>query len=1722
MKMRRIILILIGVILLINSASAFRLPTVGGDSNTWGDILNSFLNVSLNESGQLRDVSNLYVTNLANFSGTLFINNGTDIQLFNNTNLINSINTTANIQNLINSTGIYSTYNSTYATWAYNQTAPANSYTDSRIGIINTTANIQNLINGTNMNFGNVDFNNGWTSGGVSISGGNLFAQTLYVYNLSSLNINTLNVNGSAIPSFDNQFDLGNLTYRWRNIYSSGNIYTNGTVFINNGTDIRSYISNNAPWNQSGTNVYLNNPANYVGIGTSSPTRPLTITENQAEIQFNDTSVPGNNWHIGVVHLGSSPAGGFNIVETGVAQRFVIQNGTGNVGIGTTSPTEQLSVYNNTGNVIMGVQSGGQSFWGMESVGSANRLDLGPSSALHSLSPYMSLLAGGNVGIGTTNPITPLELSGSSTDRLRFLMNNTNTAGGSTSAVVKFGGNRGAGQWEIGTDFEQTGANSFYFWNGSSIQMYMKDGNVGIGTSTPYTALDVRNSAIATKAISQTTNDFVSGSLGSVVYMRTNNVSGNTGGIVQATISGDTIGTNLSLNPFGGNVGIGTTNPSQKLDVDGILKIEGSGNFNSTSQGLSLWSGNDNYKIGFDNVNGTKGYIRYNIDLADNSHGDVFSFGTPGSQTDTMIIRGDGNVGIGTTNPYRKFEINTTGDNYGIAIGPGIGGTTGQKLLLGYYGTSDYGIIQSINEGSASKNLVLNPLGGNVGIGTTSPQSRLSIRGSNGGGLSMGSGNVVFGDLGFNRETDNGAIFNSTSYAYQFSNYNTSLNFEVYNGAGSSITANALSIANTGDIGIGTPSPSQLLEIKLGSKSVPATSGSGTNGTLRLSESGDGAVLDMGVNGGAYSWIQARNSADFTANYPLAINPNGGNVGIGTTSPAALLDLGLGSGFIANNTQAIFTRGADNNFQLFARNGDVTNAAGVVVSTFGLRYAGAGDAATFNFIREGAATNAEIGINTNGAERMRIDQYGRVGIGTSVVDAGLEVANGNIRVTNYAAPTSGSSLELGYAPASATGAIYSYNRSNGAYLNLTINDILYVTKNNYVGIGTSNPTVPLQIASIGVFSGTAASLALTGSTADRNRIMINNTATSGSGSSGINFGGRGGSWEIANDLEMNGGNSLYFYDNKQQAARLYIQNGTGNVGIGTTGPNTKLEIQGNSSAVSGNFYQTVFIHSTSAGLPGLRLGFDSGTSGGIIAPTENSGGAPLEFWTYNHNTASWIQPMTILDTGNVGIGTTSPQAKLQVGSTGGSEIYLPGTYGTNVEGLWLGSYGTNGGAKIDLNTHTNSTDAASWRILHETDTYGQGNLVFAFAPSQNNRSNFVYSNMMTINGNTGNVGIGTSNPVDNFHVSGNFTPSIVTGSNNGGAISLGPTGSSVAPTGAIETSWGGAADPQIGIGVIRDSLRANILMDYNNNIYLRQGTTNKLTIDGSTGNVGIGTTSPVATLNVIHNTTNIVSETDYGLRIAETASGAPTTLLLGTNDLISSIQSMQAGTSWSNKPLSLQPNGGNVGIGTTSPGAALQINGGAWIGGTNSNQNLLSIGAQGTGYASIEAINASNSNDKRNLVLNAWGGNVGIGTSNPGQKLSVVGAINQTNALNCGLSTDASGTLICTSDERLKNILGNSTYGIAQIMNITPIKFEYKNESYIHVGFSAQNVQSVIPEATPIQGNGYLGLDTNAVTATLVNAMKQQQEIINQLNETVIQQGELLNKICANNPSLCA
>ena len=77
-----------------------------------------------------------------------------------------------------------------------------------------------------------------------------------------------------------------------------------------------------------------------------------------------------------------------------------------------------------------------------------------------------------------------------------------------------------------------------------------------------------------------------------------------------------------------------------------------------------------------------------------------------------------------------------------------------------------------------------------------------------------------------------------------------------------------------------------------------------------------GETLDMGMHVGvtgpaSHGWIQATNTGNLAVNYNLALNPNGGAVGIGTTSPDAKLDVNgavtIGDGTLAINADAYLT-----------------------------------------------------------------------------------------------------------------------------------------------------------------------------------------------------------------------------------------------------------------------------------------------------------------------------------------------------------------------------------------------------------------------------------------------------------------------------------------------------------------------------------------------------------------------------------------------------------------------------------------------------------------------------------------------------------------------------------------------------------------------------------------------------------------------------------------------
>jgi hypothetical protein len=98
--------------------------------------------------------------------------------------------------------------------------------------------------------------------------------------------------------------------------------------------------------------------------------------------------------------------------------------------------------------------------------------------------------------------------------------------------------------------------------------------------------------------------------------------------------------------------------------------------------------------------------------------------------------------------------------------------------------------------------------------------------------------------------------------------------------------------------GIGTTAPVNKFEV-VATAADPTTSGSLANGNLRLGASSGSHVLDFGLSSSlTYSWLQARSKSGYGTYYNLALNPNGGLVGIGTTSPSSTLTVGNTGGTV--------------------------------------------------------------------------------------------------------------------------------------------------------------------------------------------------------------------------------------------------------------------------------------------------------------------------------------------------------------------------------------------------------------------------------------------------------------------------------------------------------------------------------------------------------------------------------------------------------------------------------------------------------------------------------------------------------------------------------------------------------------------------------------------------------------------------------------------------------
>ncbi len=212
--------------------------------------------------------------------------------------------------------------------------------------------------------------------------------------------------------------------------------------------------------------------------------------------------------------------------------------------------------------------------------------------------------------------------------------------------------------------------------------------------------------------------------------------------------------------------------------------------------------------------------------------------------------------------------------------------------------------------------------------------------------------------------------------------------------------------------------------------------------------------------------------------------------------------------------------------------------------------------------------------------------------------------------------------------------------------------------------------------------------------------------------------------------------------------------------------------------------------------------------------------------------------------------------------------------------------------------------------------------------------------------------------------------------------------------------------------------------------------------------------------------------------------------------------------------------GGNIGIGTMSPGGLLHI---VSTAGADKQLRITDGGTEGTNQARFE-IGYESSYGRMQvwkdavgalpLSLQNSGGNVGIGTTAPTHKLHVIGT--------AGLSTGTAWTN--TSDIRLKDVEGDYEYGLAQVKKLHTIRFKYKKNNPLglpsedlHTGFIAQEVRQLIPDAVMERADGYLELNVDPIHWATVNAVK---ELAEEKDLDVAQLHERLAKAEAENAAL--
>ncbi len=710
-----------------------------------------------------------------------------------------------------------------------------------------------------------------------------------------------------------------------------------------------------------------------------------------------------------------------------VTDSLLYDNGT-NVGVGTTVPTGKLSV------VSSGNQYGATihtTHYGLL-ISSDDNSDTRRLLTLQNLAggtpgggtDKLVVLANGNVGIGTNAPTSALQVSGATT-----LSSTLNVTGATTlSATLDV-----TGAITTGGNLSVNGTGNSYF-----------SGNVGIGTSAPLQQLHIGKDQGAGK-LRLGYDPVIYPTVYSEIYDSGSGAGLRISNFYNCAACGITFDTAGAVDPFkitnSGNVGIGTTAPEKMLHVSGgaILLDFGQPLIGESSTPGTYY---DLVKVGSGN-NVTVGSTSQDTRI---QTANVLIF-SPG--TDAWGVYSSQIVPLGSSNS-KDFGSTTNSLRSGY-----FGTSLFSPILYGGTGASSTLTLAGTNNGSpSSADIILNGTGqGNVGIGTTTPTGKLEINLA--GGTAGGKGLVITGGgtpeptMEFRYPAYPTSSFRMVagSYRLQFK-YNTGtdavpiwnegFSFSKLGGImlGSSYVATDPGSGNmivSGSVGIGTTNPGSKLHLHQTFASTNAvetmlridrqTSGSAAAGMgsrvlFRSYAGASDAIMDSAaIDVSAYSV-----GAGHTANLSFQTNLAGNGLAERMSIRAGVVVVGASTVSTHNNglLQVLTNAGSTtigNQVLLKVGNSNTTNAAGGK-SEIGFSNGGLGNHVVLGteLISAGGSYESDFYIGTkttatNVTERFRITGAGNVGIGSTAPGQALDVV-GNARFSAVGSDAYASDLHL--------------------------------------------------------------------------------------------------------------------------------------------------------------------------------------------------------------------------------------------------------------------------------------------------------------------------------------------------------------------------------------------------------------------------------------------------------------------------------------------------------------------------------------------------------------------------------------------------------------------------------------------------------------------------------------------------------------------------------------